>query len=440
MGSNREVKVRASEGDVVIASFTNSIGEIPKDIKMDLYKKQNNENKDILHGESSNSNLQYDADELTDSQYIIGVYDKDKNEIKLIPKTKMFSGRVLSNSQLINDAKLKKSLKRRDYANDGTMFERRSALGQEFGTKKAKKAISEAEKNRIDSELLQDSQIDIVDGIKKSTKSMLNREQMAKLVEKENRVIPKCYPDATSVEEIYPIGEIVPDEILELYPLDIFFTSNKDEENKDEENNNSSSSSNDDNIIKKLNYLPYIPSKERGIEHQKKSIFGTLIQNILENNGSILNNNEDNKWRIALLSFTSMLLGLYFNKRVSRRDKLMTIYDNVPPSRAINYMLANFTNTKSKNKSYDRDIKFFNVGPKEEDKLLCHIIVLLISLNEYRINLSVIASDLSLKPSKLIALVKTLGCTIVNSKDNSSKVAILKVPFKAPEMVRRFKR
>lgn len=455
MGSKVDVSI--TEGDVAIASFTNSTN-IPESVSLDLYSSTKQpSSKSILHGESKDSELKYDADELKDSQYVLGVYDSKSQSIKLIPHTKMFSGRVSSTKTLINDAKLVKKLKRKDISKEGTFAERRNMLGEEFGTKKAKKAITEAARNKIDAGMLEDSQIDIVDGIRKTTKSMLNRDQMAKLVEKENRVIPPCNVDATNVEEIYPIEEIVPDEILQSFPVDIFFhveIENNEVDDKTKENNEEK-----DEILKKMSYLPYIPAKERGRSHQKKSIFGKLISNVLNERSSLSkssnnNNNDSNtsipddiRWKLQLISFTSMLVGLYFNRRLSRRDKLLTSFDNAPPSRAINFMLQSFGNSKIGSNSFDRDIKFFNIGPKDEDKLLCYIIVLLLTLFEYRLELSSLAADLSLKPSRLLALVRTLGCTVVapsktqdKESNANSKVAVLRVPFKLPDLVRRFRR
>lgn len=433
--------VAHSEGDAIVASFTNS-SKLPETVGLELYTSSKNPNHSILHGESKDKSLQYDADELTDSKYVIGVYDSKSKSIKLLKNTKMFSGRVSATESLISDAKLVKKLKRKNLADEGTFSERRNALGEEFGTKKAKKAITEAARNRIDAAMLEDSQIDIVDGIRQTTKSMPDREQMAKMVEKENRVIPPCHADATNVEEIYPIEEIVPDEILGCFPVDIFFSAKVegDEYEEGEEK---------DEILSKLKYLPYIPAKERGSSHQKKSIFGRLISNILSERSSLsdsTNISDDMRWKLQLLSFTSMLVGLYFNRRLNRRDKLMAGYHNVPPARAINYMLQVFGNSKINNSSYDREIRSFNIGPKEEDKLLCYIIILLLSLFEFRMELSTLAADLSLKPSKLLALVRTLGCTVMvanksDGKDMSgSKVAVLRVPFKVPDLVRRFRR
>lgn len=443
MGKNVDVEI--SNGDAIVASFTNSTN-IPETVSLDLYtsSKVSSSSKAILHGESKESNLQYDADELKDSQYVLGVYDSKTESIKLIPQTKMFSGRVSSSKTLINDAKLVKKLKRKDISNDGTFAERRNKLGEEFGTKKAKKAITEAARNKIDAGMLEDSQIDIVDGIRKTTKSMPDRDQMAKMVEKENRVIPPCNTDATNVEEIYPIEEIVPEEILQSFAIDIFFHTEESTDSDNEEK---------DEVLKKMSYLPYVPAKDRGRSHQKKSTFGRLISNILNErttlSSSTSNISDDLRWKLQVISYTSMLMGLYFNRRSSRRDKLLTSYDNIPPARAINYMLVNFGNVKTNSgNSYDRDIKFFNVGPKDEDKLLCYIIVLLLTLFEYRLELSTLAADLSLKPSKLLALVRTLGCQVVASTKNedkesgsaSTKVAVLRVPFKVPELVSRFRR
>lgn len=412
------VAVKVVDGEAVVASFKNS-GEV-SDVGLSVF--ENKKRGCIIHGESLENSLQYDAEEVDDSQYVIGVYDGEANEVKLVT-SKFFSGRVKSNAVLVSDAKLLKKLKKSSV--EGTFSERRNALGEEFGTKKAKKAITEAARNKIDAGLLEDSQVDIIDGIRETTKSMPNREEMAKLVEKENRVIPKCYPEATNVEDIYPIEEIVYNEILELFTIESFINS-------------------DDKLIEKIKLLPYVPGVERGESHLRNGIFGKILEKFVESSSSEAS--EDVKYQLRLLSFTSMLVGLYFNRRLSKKEKLIESFTNQPPLRAVNYMLNYFGNSKFKKINYDRDVKFYTIGPKEEDKLLCHIIILLLSMSDYRLELSSLASDLSLKPSRLIALVRTLGCSIMvanksDGKDkNGSKMAVLRVPFKVPELVRRFKR
>lgn len=436
-----DVDVEVSSGDAVIASFSNAT-EISPNVEFEIFtntKKNStddgNSRSSILHGECDENELQYDANELGDSQYVIGVYDPANSKLKLVKNSKFYSGRVNSNKILINDSKLLKTLKRKDISKEGTFSERRNALGEEFGTKKAKKAINEASRNKIDSGMLEDSQIDIIDGIRNTTKSMPNREEMAKMVEKENRVIPPCYPEATNVEDIYPVNEIVPDFILSTFAVDIFFQNNGENE-KDE-----------DNIVSKLKYLPYLPNKDRDVGYLKKSIFGRLLKSTLSEKSTVSSNiNEDIRNRLQLISFTSLLIGLYFNRRLNRRDKLLESFTNLPSSKSINFILQNFGNVKSKSSNFDKEVRLFNIGPKEEDKLLCYIIILLLTLFEFRLELSTLASDLSLKPSKLLALVRTLGCSVMvaNKRDGAdaagSKIAVLRVPFKVPDLVRRFRR
>lgn len=419
-----KISVDIVSGDVAAASFTNS-GDVSADIKLDLYN--HSKKNSILHGESTNGLLKFDADEINDSQYLIGIFNGKENKLRIIKNSKLFSGRVKSSKNLISDAKLIKTLKRKEI--EGSYAERRNALGEEFGTKKAKKAINEASRNKINSESLEDSQIDIIDGIKQTTKNMPNREEMNKLVEIENRVIPPFNINAKNVEDIYSIEEIIPIEILSSFPINSFIDGNYS----------------DEKIIEKINLLPYVNK-----EDNKSSIIFKLFKNILNETNLITDNL---KFKLQLLSFTSMLIGLYFNRRVNRRDKLIESFKNIPPSRCINYMLQLFSKNNSNNNgnnkrsiNFDREIRMFSIGPKEEDKILCHIIVFLLTLFDYRLDLTILASDLSLKPSKLLALVRTLGCQVLvgNKNDGSdsigSKIAVLKVPFKAPEIVRRFRR
>lgn len=90
----------------------------------------------------------------------------------------------------------------------------RNALGEAFGTKKAKKAIADLERNRIDSDKLTDSAIDIVDSVRTASMIYYPRAQLDEITSND-RPTPLANIDATDVEQIYPIESIIPKKELQ---------------------------------------------------------------------------------------------------------------------------------------------------------------------------------------------------------------------------------
>ena len=144
----------------------------------------------------------------------------------------------------------------------------------------------------------------------------------------------------------------------------------------------------------------------------------------------------------------SLLLGVYSNRRVSNKVKLLERL-NSPPETLIDGVLDKFTLARPGQFGRSKDRSFF-IDPQHEDKLLCYILTIIMHLDNFIVEVSPLAQELNTKPSKIVALFRVLGAIvkgatvaqadafgIAKSAANTYKIATFKVPFKLPEMVRR---
>lgn len=406
MGSKRnftEVGVSSyqEEPSVAVGSFFKGF-QAPNDTLFELYKNKKDSDKFVLHGE--NERLEYegkvDEDFAASSQYVVGVYDASTKSVELY-KAPMFSTKVISKftKNLMGPA-IKQS--------DVRASIMRNALGEAFGTKKAKKAIADMERNRIDSDKLVDSAIDIVDSVKAASKDLPTQEQLQETVSSD-RPTPVANLDATDVEQIYPLYNIIPKNewaFIRVGPI----MKEKDAE-------------------KRLEYFPH-----------------TKFQYIVKKLPTLTQASQMQK--LQLLYYLSLLVGVYDNRRVNNKTKLLERINN-PPDVLLDGILQRFTISKPGQYGKSKDRSFF-IDPQREDKILCYILTIIMHLDNFIVEVPPLAQQLNLKPSRLVNLFKILGATvkgatvsqaeafgIPKSSAATYKIATLRVPFKLPEMTRR---
>lgn len=388
------------EPSIALGSFYNGFSAA-KDAEFSLYKNKYNEL--LLHGESSH--LEYDArvPEDDSSAYAVAVYDPETKKAKLY-KAPLLLGTVSSKAHKRSSGPAVKQANTKNY-------EQRNALGQAFGTRRAKKAIGDLERNRIDADKLSDIQNDIVDTVKTTTDALPTRDELQKKV-LDDRPTPACFPDATSVEDVYPISSIIPSHELKQIRVKGILSATE--------------------MSDKLAQLPY---KNSEYIKSKLAIFTSDAQTE----------------KLQLLYYVSLLMGVYNNKRISNKQALATEL-NDPADALVDGILDRFTIARASQVGRTK-ARSFTIDPHHEDKLLCYILALILHINGFVIEVNPLAQELSLKPTRLLDLFKALGCTIkpASAKDAASygipkaaaasyKIASLKVPFKMPEMTRKGRR
>lgn len=402
--SQVDISSYEAEPSIAVASFFKGF-HAPVDTKFKLYRNKHSNDQYILHGE--NDRLEYigqtDSESVTGSQYVVGVFNKKKNSVDLYKAPVLVSKVVSKSKRDLAGPKIKNQGQVR-----GSVL--RNALGEAFGTKKAKKAISDLERNRVDSDKLVDVAVDIVDTVKSASKGLPTRKEMEASVSND-RPTPLANLDATDVEQIYPVENIIPSRELQSIRVNGIL------KEKD--------------IEKKLDFFPYIPKSTKYIK-KKLDIFKEPSQIV----------------KLQLLYYLTLLLGVYENRRCRSKDKLMEKL-NSPPESLVDGILERFTVARQGAFGRSKNRSFF-VDPHNEDKLLCYILVIMLHLDNFIVEISPVAQDIGLKPSKITSLFRIIGCIVksatvaqaeafgISKADISTyKIATLKVPFKLPEMSRR---
>ncbi|GME79673.1 unnamed protein product [Ambrosiozyma monospora] len=175
-----KVKPHSNEpSSVIVGSFFNGL-QVPETTDFQIYKHKKRSNELVLHGE--NDKLEYNGSTAKDDQkYCVGIYDPSTKSLELL-NAALIPSKITSKSR--------RHLKRPAIKSaDVLRNQQRAMLGQEFGTKKVKKALASMERNKIDSSKLQGEEFEIIENLKETTKSLPTKEAMQKEMD-ENRVIP----------------------------------------------------------------------------------------------------------------------------------------------------------------------------------------------------------------------------------------------------------
>lgn len=416
---NFDVSSFENGSQVAVGAFFNGLN-IPKETEFDLFKhktkpqyEMHGENDTLEYIATNNDHAEDDEDEddtdgrdhkkralktiedEDESNYCIGVYDHDTNSIELY-QAPMMKGKVIAKSKRHYKGPRIKQLGVRNNL-------QRNALGETFGTKKAKSAINSLERNRIDSDKLQDMELDIVDSVKQTTVDLPTKEQMDQ-DSSDVRPIPPINLQATKVEDIYAIDNIIP--TFEFNSI---------------------------RIVDDINGLPFNKSNYITEFYQQKD-----------------GHKSDTKYK--LVYYLSLLLGLYHNRRVKDKTTLLTKFNHQPSDGLVNNMLETFAINKAGKFGRSKDKSFF-IDPHHEDKLLCYILAIIFHIDNYLIQVQPLSYELNLKPAKLVNLCRIMGAavkpptlgqaealSIPKALVSTSKLASLKAPVKLPDMSRRIRR
>lgn len=398
--TNLKVTSCSAEPELVVGSFFNGL-TIPESTHFDLYRHRLQSENYVIHGE--NSTLEYNGEIQCSEQhdYLVAFYDKKSRSVQL------FRSPVIPASVISKERALRKGPKVR--LRGLRSMEQRTALGREFGTKKAKAAITNLDRNRIDSSRLQEMEVNIVDHIKFSASEA---PEVVTMVDSAvaNKVTPSANALATKVEDIYTLQSIIPSaewKSIRVHPI-----------------------MEEADVDVRLEMLSY-----------SKSTFVNKRLSSFVSRGSTQ--------KVQMLYYASLLFGVYANRRSSNKDSLLGKLENKPSEVLIDGVLDRFTavRTTGYGKAKERS---FVIDPFHEDKLLCYLLTLILLIDNFTTEINPLANELNIKATRLSNLFRALGATIkpvsaalaenlgISKKNVSSyKIAVLKVPFKEPELIKR---
>lgn len=383
---------------LVVGSFFNGL-HVPQDTTFDLYQHKANGNY-LVHGENSTLEYTGSTDSSAPTEYVVALYDPAHKAVELY-RAPMVATKVTS---LENRVYKGPKIKLRGVRNNV----QRTALGEAFGTKKAKAAIANLERNRIDADKLHGMELDIVDNVKLLTAELPSREQL-ELATSQERPTPPANVAATDVEDIYALHSIIPKkewQAMRVAPV---------LEEADAE--------------KRMEMLPYAKSAFVAKHLAKWVALG----------------HQD---KVRMLYYIALLLGVYANRRVRDKTTLMERLGNKPAEVLVDGVLERFAvaRTTGFGKLKDRS---FVIDPYHEDKLLCYALALMFHVEGFTVEILPLANELNMKSTRLNGLLKALGALVrpigarnaeaigLSKKEAATyKVAQLRVPFTLPEMVR----
>lgn len=388
------------DAGVAVGAFFNGLS-VPKNTHFDLFHNKRS-GEYLLHGE--NDTLDYNGETLGSGEihdYAVAVYDPLSKAVELF-KAPLISGRISSRSKRVLKGPAVKQIGVRNN-------EQRTALGQAFGTKKAKAAISNLERNRIDAEKLHDMELDIVDNVRELTLALPSREAMEASVTSD-RPTPVANEGATSVEDIYALEAIIPPEEWQYLRVGSLME--------------------EPSVEKRLELLPY-----SGLAYVAKKL-GPIVA---------LGNTE----KAQLLYYAALLFGVHNARFTKDKDSLMEKLEHRPAEALVDGILSRFTvsRTSTFGKAKHRS---FIIDPHHSDKIVCYLLAVLLHIDNFSIEVPPLAHELKMKPNKLVGLCRALGATIkpatasqaeayglLKTEALTYKIATLRVPFKMPEMTKR---
>lgn len=394
----------------------------PPDTKFTAYRRTSSNaskaSRRIVRG--SSDRMEYLADNFSHSdphcRYLVGVYDRSTNTVNM------------KEAPLVHfnaTAKALKKLKPHEPTDREQLYAARNALGETFGTKKAKAGIHSQQRNRIDSTTLEAVADTIQADIKEKTISMPSKEEVKADIEAE-RPIPPPNMEATTPAEAYNLHDIVSE--VELSSIAITDIMEAREESQ------------------KLSYFPYKNSS--WLNRHLLALFG-------KGNASNAPKKKIDKLTLRLLMYISYMMAFYENrKRAGNRGKTRALLGS-PPQAILDQFYEKYTEKVASSKPSNQQDKSPGSGhrlvtDKSAIKLLSYMFLLCLRVDNYATDTNSLASDLALKLGNVNDIFKGLGCQVkpasatalaaLNLKVSEAKalkIATLIVPLKFPEIRRR---
>ncbi|KAF7326675.1 Rpa49 subunit specific to nuclear RNA polymerase I [Mycena venus] len=275
-------------------------------------------------------------------RYVIAVHNKRTSELTVLPTT--MSPYILSHT-----VKALKSIEPAPAPSALEYMKAKTALGETFGTKKAKAAIRAKERNRVDVGAMEGVMDFVMAGIDKAAGGLMTTEEAKDLADA-NRQVPPFSLTATDPADVYPLHGIIPEPEWKALPVSAFYEAGSAYERKQ--------------------VLPF-----RGSEWVNARVEAAMA----EHTGG--DKDKDRKRQLKLLFYIAAMMAF--------------------PS-----LLARFTECP-------RGSSEPRTTPQLDVRLLAHVLALCLRVDNYAADHALIARDLSLSPDKITQVFRSLGCKIV---------------------------
>lgn len=280
------------------------------------------------------------VDEICVCRYLVGVYSKKEKTVTLTPAPVVRLRRTVKALQTLDS----------DARTDKNYAEARKALGMAFGTAKAQKQLKDEERNVVKGEAVEEALQDLHSAIGKT--AMPTTEEI-KTEMKKALPIPAHNVEAETPEEAYDISSVVTDDELQKIFVKDLLNQIKVEDIK--------------------NSLPFRTSR----------FVNDRVIRLVKSNG------KKDRNRLRILVYISYMMAYLIKcsaRDVKNRRKVETALGN-PSAVIVDKLTERYT---------DQGVRTSAMT----DKILCYLMVLCLSVNNYTVYPEILAKDLSVRPSK----------------------------------------
>ncbi|KAJ7619410.1 Rpa49 subunit specific to nuclear RNA polymerase I [Roridomyces roridus] len=194
--------------------------EAPSSAPFRCYRKKartsNEEGRLIVAGETDTVEFESNEEESSrvasaGCQYVLAVHNKRTSALTVLPAP--LSPHILSRT-----VKALKSIEPSAAPSATEYFQAKTALGETFGTKKAKAAIRARERNRVDISAMEGTMDFVMAGIDKAAQGLMTADE-AKELSDSSRQIPVFDATATEPADVYPLHGIIPEPEWKTLPV-----------------------------------------------------------------------------------------------------------------------------------------------------------------------------------------------------------------------------
>ncbi|KAF9078296.1 Rpa49 subunit specific to nuclear RNA polymerase I [Rhodocollybia butyracea] len=329
-------------------------------------------------------------------RYLLAIRDPQTSKIKILPAAK-------SPYILTRTVKALKSITPAD-ASALAYREARTALGETFGTKKAKAAIRAQERNRVDVGAMQGVMQHVIEGIDEKAEGLLTKEEAKELADSA-RLIPPFSLTATDPADVYPLNDIIPD--AEFKALNITAVEHN---------------------LQDVGMLPWKHSK--WVNNHLKHLSGK--------------EEEKSKTRKRKLKMLLYVSTMFLFRRVTShskgldKDAVCEKMSNIPTI-IVDGLLSRFTETT-------RDSSVHILTSAMSTKFMAYLLALCLRVDSFASNPKTLADDLSVSVTNINAAYRNLGCKLKTLTEREranrglsdtladTKFAVLTTPVQFPKV------
>ncbi|KAF9923739.1 DNA-directed RNA polymerase I subunit rpa49 [Linnemannia zychae] len=339
----------------------------PKDVPFNVYKPESEELKTKKKRrivEADTGKVEFVGQNFGENaragycRYVLAIRDKGTDKLIFKDAPVMAINRTIKS---LKNAKVQFSSKEQ-------FMQAKNTLGETFGTKKIKQQIKSIERNAVNVGTLESIAGILQDSIAAKTNALPSKESI-KANADEDRPIPPFDIAATKVEDIYKIDSLITPAEYQVIPFKTLL----------------------EKTNQPLASLPYQNSS-----YVNKGLTAALSVS------------KKDRHKIRLLMYISFLMAFRTipDRKLDDTEFVNKVMGDVP-SVIMENLYERFTEIPE-----GLEKKRHTFTPKSKDKLLCWILTIALTLENFNMDASALAKDLSLKQTRVNELYKSLGCKI----------------------------